>query len=144
MALGFASCAGDRAEPPSSQAQDDVAALAIGEWSLRAIRGEAPDPSAGPRPPTMTIAEDGRVGGFAGVNQWGSTLDLDALGRAEFSLEPPFSTLMAGPPQAMRLEQQFLGAIGEARRVSTDELRNGRLVLLDASGAEVLRFLRAP
>jgi len=126
---------GGRSEvPPASRG------TVLGTWELRSIRGEAMDLAATPRAPTMRIEEGGRVGGFGGVNSWGAEIDADRLDAGEFVMSPQMSTLMAGPPEAMDLEQRFFGALGGARAFRMD---TGSLVLTDADGGELLRFERA-
>ncbi|HZW09332.1 MAG TPA: META domain-containing protein [Phycisphaerales bacterium] len=113
-----------------------------GEWRLTAIRGAPVELPGAQRPPTLRIAEGREVGGFGGVNQWGSTLDLARLDGGEFGLGPVTSTLMAGPREAMELEDRYFDALGAVRRFDGAALAGGELVLRDESGAELLRFAR--
>ncbi|MGE3172695.1 MAG: META domain-containing protein [Planctomycetota bacterium] len=103
-----------------------------GSWQLA-----APVP-AGARIPTMTVGQDGSVHGNAGVNRYRGTLDATALGRGQWRAGPFAGTRMAGAPQAMQLEQDFLGAL---ERADTAELHGDRLVLLQG-GAPVVELMR--
>jgi heat shock protein HslJ len=89
----------------------------------------------------MEVGEDGTVGGFAGVNSWGASLDIDRLAHGEFEMAPAHTTLMAGPPEAMDLERRFLDALqaAEHARVGAD----GALTLRGADDQELLRFVPA-
>jgi heat shock protein HslJ len=85
---------------------------------------------------TLTL-EDGRAHGSGGVNRFAGeyTIDGDRL-----ALGPLAATRMAGPPEANRAELAFFAALERAARVT---VAGGRLVLADADGAELLRFVPA-
>ncbi len=118
--------------------KDPMASLA-GEWTLDWMQGTGPvAPSTGRPAPSITIATDGKVTGFTGVNRMSSSLDTARAAKGEFALGPTASTRMAGPPEAMQLETDFLDALERATRYRID---GNHLVLSDASG-EVLRLAR--
>lgn len=79
----------------------------------------------------LKLGADGRVSGHTGVNQVLGGFEHGEDDTLHFSALS--STRMAGPPDAMELEEQFLAALAE-----TDAARmaNGRLVLL--SGEQIL------
>lgn len=116
LALGLAvllsACAGSA---PHRAALDEL----LGSWQL-----EAAVP-AGSRVPTLTVLRDGQLHGNGGVNQWRSSLDTGAAARGQWRASAPTSTRMAGPQEAMALEQAFLAAIASAdeAEIAGEELR---------------------
>jgi heat shock protein HslJ len=126
------------------QGKDPLSQLA-GEWALTQLGGKdiasmlaaIPNGSA----PTLNFAKDGAVGGFSGVNRiGGGKLDPAALAQGKLSLGNMFSTKMAGPPAAMQLENDFLGALN---KVSSFRLTDGGKGLSLTDGAsELLRFAK--
>jgi heat shock protein HslJ len=114
-----------------------------GEWRLEAVRGSPVELAESQRRPTLRILEGSDVGGFGGVNQWGSSLERGKLDEGEFGLGPVTSTLMAGPREAMELENRYFDALRETRRYDAAGVESGELVLRGAGGEELLRFSRA-
>jgi heat shock protein HslJ len=51
--------------------------------------------------------------------------------------------MMAGDPGAMKLEQDFVGALSRTRAFDRAQAQNGVLSLRDGAGAETLRFTSA-
>ena len=107
-------------------------AQARGTWQL-----DATVPQGG-RIPTLTIQEDGGVHGNGGVNQYSATVDVRAMEQGLWRMTPPRSTRMAGPQEAMALEQSMLTALREAEAA---QLQQGRLCLL-RQGRVLVRFVR--
>lgn len=120
----------------SAGSTSDAAPAATGDWTLAWMHGEGQ--IAASRPPTLTIAPDGRVTGFAGINRLSAQLDPDRLRQREFAMSDAIVTRMGGPPEAMALETRFLALLdrADAFRVEGDIM-----VLTDPSG-ELLRFAR--
>ncbi len=117
-----------------------------GDWNLSKLGSESvnqilrkPGVQAAPR---MAIAKDGKVNGFAGVNQFFGNLDLGQLAQGNFPLGAMGSTKMAGPPASMDLEQQFLSALSSVRSFDAASLADGVLSLLGDNGQELMRFVR--
>ncbi|MFM9958706.1 MAG: META domain-containing protein [Phycisphaerales bacterium] len=100
-----------------------------GDWNLTSLNGR--DVSAlaglGGKRPSISIEPDGRVGGFAGVNRVGGQLDVASLAVGGFKTGPMFSTKMAGPPEAMRLEDEYVSALNNVRSFS---IKDGMLSLI--------------
>jgi heat shock protein HslJ len=117
------------AEARSSAVPADL----LGEWTLVALDGE-PVPEVG-KNPTLEILEDGSAAGVSGVNRFRTQLEL-ADGRLDFG--PLAGTKMAGPPEAMALESDFLARLDAAStyQVEGDTLR------LWAGDNEALTFAR--
>ena len=136
LALAMAvSCAAE----PKPGAVDPLAALQ-GNWVLAELDGAAvPNLGEGLAKPGLTIAEEGRLSGFAGVNRFAGVLDTEALARGQFESSPLASTKMAGPPAAMEFEQRFLKAVEDA-----DGYRwEGTALLLTRGSTTLARLTRA-
>jgi heat shock protein HslJ len=124
-------------------ASEGVSALA-GEWTVfeldqRPIVEQLHDSAA--RRPSLTIKPDGSVGGFSGVNQFGSELLGQELTRSRFALGPIAMTRMAGPPELMSIEAKLTLALSEPRRFM---LKDNLLTLMPAEGRAdpLVRFRR--
>lgn len=123
-------------ESPAATGCCTVAAASpppAGRWTVRALFGA----EAGPPPEsTLAIAADGAVTGRTGCNQAGGTAEIDG---DRIAFGPMVATRMACAPPAMARERRYLDALAAARRWRLDD---GRLVLLDGSGAAVLAATR--
>lgn len=107
-----------------------------GAWQLVAMPGVAS--VSGPRGPiTMSFEAPGRLAGQSAVNRYSSHVDAAA---GWMRVSSAVSTRMAGPPEAMMLESEFLARLQRAGvwRVDGDVLR-----LRDAGGAELMSLRRA-
>lgn len=122
---------------PGDHSKAATETLAASPWTLRTIDGRAIPETE--RPPTLTITLAGAVGGHAGVNRFAGRTDPDALKAGRVTFSSLITTKMAGPPELMRLESDYLAALGRAAayRASGDSL-----TLVDAAGAPVLTFGR--
>jgi heat shock protein HslJ len=111
-----------------------------GDWNLSKLGGVDVGSllPAGAKVPSLNFAQDGKVSGFSGVNRLASSLDLGKLAKGEFSMAPAASTRMAGPPESMKVEDQFLAALGKATGYKLD---GNSLSLTDKAG-ELLKFVR--
>jgi heat shock protein HslJ len=96
---------------------DEVPRTLRGRWFLAELDelNFAAMDAAGIRRPEILIDTEGAVSGFGGVNRFGCSLDLDVLGVQHFSLSKIASTMKAGEPEAMELEQRFLQALQDSR-----------------------------
>lgn len=123
----------------------DAAKALVGDWNLKSIGGQDIG-SIVPKGmmkanPGLTISKDGRVGGFGGVNRLMSNLDFEALTKGEFKLSPVASTRMAGPSEAMTLEQRFTSALNQTRGFA---LNGDNLTLRAEDGADLLNLIKKP
>ncbi len=83
----------------------------------------------------LTVSSDGRAAGFAGVNRFFGKLEISADGGVAAGRFG--STLMAGPEELMKLEQAYLKALEQTRRIET----SGRAVrFLNRDGIAVVAF----
>lgn len=89
---------------------------------------------------TAEFAADGRLGGNAGVNLYGTRYTLGEAGA--IAIDPRIvATAMAGPPDVMAQEQAYLEALP---RAATYTIEGGELWLRDAAGTPLARFAAAP
>lgn len=112
--LVLAACATSAPHPPA------IAEL-VGTWQL-----DAPVPT-GARIPTLNVGGDGSISGNGGVNKFRGTLDVKALADHRWQAGSITGTRMAGPQQAMQLENEFLRALATA---SGAQLEGDRLRLM--------------
>lgn len=112
-----------------------------GSWSLSAFDdGPLNEVTAAKGRPSMTVASDGRLTGFAGVNRFHGSIDVAYAHEGHFHAGPLATTRMAGPPESMQLEHRFLGVLAGASSFRVD---GARLDLLRGD-ALLARFDRAP
>lgn len=95
------------------------------EWTVEEIPGVG---DLGEKAPTLTIAQDGRVSGNGGCNQFFATaaIDGDKLSFSEIG-----STFMACEEPMMSVEKAYFAALGATAGYRIEE---GQLLLLDAQG----------
>jgi heat shock protein HslJ len=135
LACGLA-CAADRS---GSAAHPAPVSELLGTWILIDLPAAPGVSQAAQHPASLTLSAEGALLGNAGVNEYRGDLDLAALAQGVFRPGPLITTRMAGPPEAMALEQAFLGALGEADGVRLD----GEQLVLARSGEPTARLRRA-
>ncbi len=101
-------------------------------WRAEAIMGSAADKAAS----TIRIADDGRVSGSGGCNR---IMGSATITGGNIAFGGMGSTRMACAQPVMEQERNFLEALSAARSF---RIADGRLTLLDAAGAERVRFAR--
>jgi putative lipoprotein len=146
VALLLAGCAGLPAastaapDPPAAAGEGAVRwtvapALADTSWELVSMPGAAL--LVGMRGPlSLSVDQGGRVSGYSGVNRFGASARVEG-DRLRFS--QALATRMAGPPEAMALEADFLGRL---QRVTGWRIEADRLQLLEGSGSELMTLRR--
>ncbi len=85
---------------------------------------------------TLDIAGDGRVSGSGGCNRYGGKAEIDG---SSIVIGPVAATKMACIPAPMDQETKFFDALDKAR---SWRIEDGKLLLLDGSGAILARFAR--
>jgi heat shock protein HslJ len=105
-----------------------------GEWVAVTIQGVAASPD---RTPTLLFDDAEQVAGHSGVNRFSGNLDSKSLASGAVRMGPFGATRMAGPPELMRQEQQFLEALEQARTI---KMTAGQLIL--SNGQTTLLTLR--
>lgn len=111
-----------------------------GTWTLSELTGVkiADRVMEGGKVPTFTFDGNGRVSGTSAVNRYTTNADMAALVRGKLDLSPIVSTRMAGPPDAMKLEVDFLNTLSEA-----DNYRFANNALELREGSETtMRFVK--
>lgn len=103
-----------------------------GTWLLKLVEGQAVAKDM--KTPSLTIAQDGKVSGFGGVNRLMGS--MSAGGEKLFG--PVATTMMAGPPEAMKTEMAFTRAL---EKVTVSRTTDGGLELLGADGTVLLEFV---
>lgn len=95
-----------------------------GSWKLETLNGAPADPAVAS---TLTM-NDGKANGNAGVNQFNG--DYNAPSNGVLTFGTLATTMMAGPDNAMKQEQDFLKALADTKKFTTED---GALVLMDDS-----------
>jgi putative lipoprotein len=108
------------------------------DWILVELGGESVEADVPLKAPTLRFdSETGMVAGNSGVNQYGGGYTLtDGV----LAFGPMRSTMMAGPPEAMALEQAFLAALSGQKGW---RILEGRFELLEADKVTAV-FVVAP
>lgn len=122
-------CSSPEPEPPPAPAP-----RVFGQWELVELNGQTLVFDG--RAPSLALAPDGKVAGFAGLNRFTGETDAQGLREGRIALGPMAVTKMAGSAEDMAFERRFLAALEGAQRA---ELRDGKLELW-ADNACVARF----
>jgi heat shock protein HslJ len=86
---------------------------------------------------TLRFEEPARAAGNSGVNRFSAQVIADA---SQLRFVSPISTRMAGPPEQMALESEFLVRL---QAVAVWKIDGNRLRLSDAAGLEMMVLERA-
>lgn len=111
----------------------------VGEWTLTRLEGQPLGDDVKDRPPTLTVMEEGKFAGFAGVNRYFGSLDLEKLEAGEFAAGQMGSTMMAGPEEQMALEDRFMKLMAGADAAAVAD----GVLQLTKDGKPVLTFDKA-
>lgn len=120
LAIGLlaAGCATDPSKYPEGTRVTParIGEVAEREWQLAALRVDGKDVALLEQGrPTFMIGKDLRVAGRATINRYMGQMKLSDAG--EVAWGPLASTMMAGPDEAMKQEQVFLGALAKTTRL---------------------------
>lgn len=137
LSAGFANGGASLPEEPE---QEEVSAVGDAAWTgvEWVLAGLAGDEVVDRVTTTFSVNAEGQATGLGGVNRYGGTFAVDGEGGIQAG--PFASTRMAGPPEAMRQEHEFLTLLGKAVAV---EVVGGELRIECEGKAEPLRFKRA-
>jgi putative lipoprotein len=116
-------------------AAQEAVSLDDTNWTAIGINGEVVDAK---RPPQITFAQGGAFGGTGGCNRFSGQADIS--GDSLTFPDNMAATLMACPPELEEVEDQFLAALQTVTRYA---VAGDSLVMMDASGEPVLKFVRA-
>ncbi len=102
------------------------------EWTLAELNGTAVNPGPNVRVPTLKLeSATKRVSGNSGVNRYSGGYEMEG---PKLKFGSTMGTRMAGPPEAMALEKDFLAALEKvaAWRATQAELQltDGKTVLM--------------
>ncbi|HEX6867704.1 MAG TPA: META domain-containing protein, partial [Candidatus Limnocylindrales bacterium] len=115
-----------------------VAETLTGRWEVRSVhrRDALASPTIGSEP-YLEFGSDGSVSGSAGINRLHGKARLDG---DRLHLGPLQTTRMAGSPELMDEEHEFLAAL---ERVAIARIEGDRLELTDADGQVEVSLARA-
>jgi heat shock protein HslJ len=104
-------------------------------WKLVSLNG---NPVGANKLPSLTLdAATGKASGMAGVNRFNGTFKQEG---SALSFGPLITTRMAGPENEMKIESEFLTALGHVTTWKAD----GLVLILLAGEKEVARFQGLP
>lgn len=130
--LGFSGC------QTSAHRPDAAVPLAGTEWVLTELNGKPFVASEGLLAPTLKLdAATKRANGTSGINRYAGPCELDG---SAIKFGVLMGTRMAGPPEAMAIEDAFLAAL---REVSAWKITGQMLELSDGVNT-VARFKAGP
>lgn len=137
LLLGMVSCfwvAGCVSSADQGAEEEPSVPLEGTEWILSELNGKAVGAGANLRGPTLKLdSEAKRASGQSGVNRYSGAYELEG---AKLKFGSTMGTRMAGPPEAMDLEKDFLATL---EKVSGWRVMKGELELMDGK-AVVMRF----
>jgi heat shock protein HslJ len=110
------------------RAESTPAPRVFGQWELIELNGQAM--AFDDRAPSLALAPDGKVAGFAGVNRFTGQADSRDLREGRFAVGALAVTKMAGSAEQMAFERRYLAALEGAERI---QVRDGVLELWDGS-----------
>lgn len=128
----FTGCASRvaRKAPPS---------LPAGPWALVELNEKPVTVVNLSQQPTMLFdAEGGRVSGHAGVNRYNGSYTQNGTA---MSFGPAATTKMAGPPELMRIEEEFLAMLP---KVKSWRIETAWLQLIGDKGVILARLVLGP
>src|SRR5210317_1960312 len=95
---------------PTSITSANVDRIVGMQWILKEMTVEGKEYELTGEKPFIKIDDDGKISGFAGVNRFFGSADIDDEGTVTFP-SAFGSTRMAGPPEQMKLENAFLATL---------------------------------
>ncbi|WP_170769133.1 YbaY family lipoprotein [Ruegeria lacuscaerulensis] len=104
-------------------------------WTAIGINGDVVEAQ---RPPQITFEQEGAFGGTGGCNRFSGQAEIS--GDSLSFPDNMAATLMACPPELEEVEDLFLAALQTVTRYA---VAGDSLVMLDAGGEPVLKFVRA-
>ncbi|MBY6191149.1 META domain-containing protein [Microbulbifer agarilyticus] len=114
-----------------------------GKWELSLLRinGQA-IPVDQPSEFTFLCNSGGEAMGKSGINTYRGSMHVTDNGQILWDTGSFASTKMAGPPQLMDQEAQYLSALARTRQAFVKS-GGGRLILRDASGDVYIEYVKA-
>jgi len=97
---------------------ENVSRIASIQWTLKEMALDGNEHHFTGERPFVKFGNEGEVAGFASVNRFSGSMQLD--GREKIRWSPFRSTRMAGPRELMNQESAFLQALPRTCRLSLD------------------------
>ncbi|WP_066960469.1 META domain-containing protein [Microbulbifer sp. Q7] len=144
LAIVIAGCMNmDSKESGPTQNPGSIASVCGDKWEMRLLRinGQAV-PVDQPQEFTFLCNSDGESMGKSGINTYRGAMQITANGQILWDTASFASTKMAGPPQLMEQETQYLRALSGTRQAFVKS-GGGRLILRDASGDIYIEYIKA-
>lgn len=105
----------------------------VGDWLLTKLLDQKIEKSA--ESPDLSVTAEGKVSGTTGVNRFGGMI----AAKTPPLFGPLFTTRRAGEPDAMKIEANYVKALG---KVASTKTQDDQLLLLDADKKVLLTFQR--
>ncbi|MBN8429859.1 META domain-containing protein [Microbulbifer salipaludis] len=144
LAIVIAGCMNmDSKESGPTQSPGSITSVCGDKWEMRLLRinGQAV-PVDQPQEFTFLCNSDGESMGKSGINTYRGAMQITANGQILWDTASFASTKMAGPPQLMEQETQYLRALSGTRQAFVKS-GGGRLILRDASGDIYIEYVKA-
>ena len=110
---------------------------AAGKWQLTQLDGQSPPTGMRGGAVTLEIQADGKFAGQAPVNRYFGQIKIEG---SAVTAGPVGATMMAGPPELMKAEQDYFKKINAIKRLS---VKDGTLDIEGPDGSRLL-FSRIP
>jgi heat shock protein HslJ len=110
---------------------------ATGKWQLTLLDGQTPPTEVRGGGVTLEIQADGKFAGQAPVNRYFGQFKIEG---SAVTAGPVGATMMAGPPELMKAEQDYFKTLNTIKSIS---VKDGILVIEGPEGSR-LQFSRIP
>jgi heat shock protein HslJ len=110
---------------------------AAGKWQLTQLDGQSPPTEMRAGGVTLEIQADGKFAGQAPVNRYFGQIKIEG---SAVTAGPVGATMMAGPPELMKAEQDYFKTLNAIKTIS---VKDGTLVIEGPEGSR-LQFSRLP
>ena len=119
VCLAGCKTAGDKtAESTTVITSESVRRIVGMQWVLQKMIIDGNEYELAGQRPSIKFSNNGQVSGFASINRYSGSMQLDDQGGAPWSQLA--STRMAGPPELMKQESTFLEALSRVQRLSIE------------------------
>ena len=124
IGLGLACLAGcntagdETVESTSVITSENISQIVGVRWTLQKMTLNGNEYDLAGKRPYIEFRNNGQVSGFASINRYSGSMQLDDQGGAPWSQLA--STRMAGPPELMQQESIFLEALQRVQRLSLE------------------------
>jgi len=92
------------------------------QWILETMTVDGQEYELADEKPFIQISDDQRVTGFASINRFFGSMNIDSEGNVSWPM-PLATTRMAGPPESMKQETMFLKILQETDRLARSGIR---------------------